>query len=100
MLSKRATLDTDVQDILDARTKDWGIEVSAVEIRDIQLPIIWSRLSQTGRSRTRSARKGHPRGGGVPSGSDAHERRDDPCFGAGGHAAALFADANGGRRRE
>jgi regulator of protease activity HflC (stomatin/prohibitin superfamily) len=30
-------LDTDVQDILDARTKDWGIEVSAVEIRDIQL---------------------------------------------------------------
>jgi regulator of protease activity HflC (stomatin/prohibitin superfamily) len=37
MLSKRATLDTDVQDILDARTKDWGIEVSAVEIRDIQL---------------------------------------------------------------
>ena len=37
MLSKRATLDTDVQDILDARTKEWGIEVSAVEIRDIQL---------------------------------------------------------------
>jgi regulator of protease activity HflC (stomatin/prohibitin superfamily) len=37
MLSKRATLNTDVQDILDARTKDWGIEVSAVEIRDIQL---------------------------------------------------------------
>ena len=37
MLSKRATLNTDVQDILDARTTDWGIEVSAVEIRDIQL---------------------------------------------------------------
>ena len=37
MLSKRATLNTDVQDILDARTKEWGIEVSAVEIRDIQL---------------------------------------------------------------
>ena len=37
MLSKRATLNTDVQDILDARTKEWGIDVSAVEIRDIQL---------------------------------------------------------------
>jgi regulator of protease activity HflC (stomatin/prohibitin superfamily) len=37
MLSKRATLNTDVQDILDARTTDWGIEVSAAEIRDIQL---------------------------------------------------------------
>src|SRR5450755_5009955 len=30
MLSKRATLNTDVQDILDSRTKDWGIEVTAV----------------------------------------------------------------------
>jgi len=37
MLSNRATLKTDVQDILDARTKHWGIDVSAVEIRDIQL---------------------------------------------------------------
>jgi regulator of protease activity HflC (stomatin/prohibitin superfamily) len=37
MLSKRATLNTDVQDILDERTKEWGIDVSAVEIRDIQL---------------------------------------------------------------
>jgi regulator of protease activity HflC (stomatin/prohibitin superfamily) len=37
MLSKRATLNTDVQDILDARTTEWGIEVTAVEIRDVQL---------------------------------------------------------------
>ena len=29
MLSKRATLNTDVQDILDARTKEWGIDCSA-----------------------------------------------------------------------
>jgi regulator of protease activity HflC (stomatin/prohibitin superfamily) len=37
MLSKRATLNTDIQSILDARTKDWGIDVSAVEIRDVAL---------------------------------------------------------------
>jgi len=37
LLAKRAILNTDVQDILDARTKEWGIEVSAVEIRDVQL---------------------------------------------------------------
>jgi regulator of protease activity HflC (stomatin/prohibitin superfamily) len=37
MLSERTKLNTDVQDILDTRTKDWGIEVSAVEIRDVQL---------------------------------------------------------------
>jgi regulator of protease activity HflC (stomatin/prohibitin superfamily) len=37
MLAERNKLNTDVQDILDSRTKDWGIEVSAVEIRDVQL---------------------------------------------------------------
>jgi regulator of protease activity HflC (stomatin/prohibitin superfamily) len=37
MLAKRAILNKDVQDILDTRTKEWGIEVSAVEIRDVQL---------------------------------------------------------------
>lgn len=37
MLAERGKLNSDVQDILDSRTKTWGIEVSAVEIRDIQL---------------------------------------------------------------
>jgi regulator of protease activity HflC (stomatin/prohibitin superfamily) len=37
LLSKRTTLNTDVQDILDTRTKEWGIIVTAVEIRDVQL---------------------------------------------------------------
>jgi regulator of protease activity HflC (stomatin/prohibitin superfamily) len=36
LLSKRATLNTDVQEILDERTKEWGILVTAVEIRDVQ----------------------------------------------------------------
>ena len=37
LLSKRATLNDDVQSILDARTNEWGILVTAVEIRDVQL---------------------------------------------------------------
>jgi regulator of protease activity HflC (stomatin/prohibitin superfamily) len=37
LLSKRTTLNTDVQEILDERTKEWGILVTAVEIRDVQL---------------------------------------------------------------
>jgi len=37
MLSERTKLNVDVQSILDSRTKDWGIEVTAGEIRDIQL---------------------------------------------------------------
>jgi len=32
-----AELNTDIQNILDSRTKAWGIDVSAVEIRDVQL---------------------------------------------------------------
>jgi regulator of protease activity HflC (stomatin/prohibitin superfamily) len=37
VLSERAKLNTDVQTILEARTQDWGIVVSSVEIRDVQL---------------------------------------------------------------
>jgi regulator of protease activity HflC (stomatin/prohibitin superfamily) len=37
LLSKRATLNADVQEILDTRTNEWGILVTAVEIRDVQL---------------------------------------------------------------
>jgi regulator of protease activity HflC (stomatin/prohibitin superfamily) len=37
LLSQRTTLNADIQDILDSRTKEWGIIVTAVEIRDVQL---------------------------------------------------------------
>ncbi len=37
MLAQRSILNTDVQEILEARTEDWGIAVTAVEIRDIAL---------------------------------------------------------------
>src|SRR5450631_4736935 len=37
MLAERKKLNVDVQDILDSRTEAWGIQVSAVEIRDVQL---------------------------------------------------------------
>ncbi len=37
LLAKRATLNDDIQAILDERTKEWGILVTAVEIRDVQL---------------------------------------------------------------
>jgi regulator of protease activity HflC (stomatin/prohibitin superfamily) len=37
LLAARAKLNSDIADILLARTADWGIEVSAVEIRDVRL---------------------------------------------------------------
>ena len=37
MLAERDKLNADIQDILDAQTEAWGIKVSNVEIRDVQL---------------------------------------------------------------
>ena len=37
MLSERKKLSTDVQDILDAQTETWGIKVSNIEIRTVEL---------------------------------------------------------------
>jgi len=37
MLSERKKLSTDVQDILDSQTETWGIKVSNVEIRTVEL---------------------------------------------------------------
>lgn len=37
MLSERDKLNTDIQDILDAQTEEWGIKVSNVEIKHVDL---------------------------------------------------------------
>jgi regulator of protease activity HflC (stomatin/prohibitin superfamily) len=37
LLSERTKLNTDVQTILDVRTKAWGIDVTNIEIREVQL---------------------------------------------------------------
>jgi len=37
LLSERTKLNTDIQAILDTRTKAWGVDVTNVEIRDVQL---------------------------------------------------------------
>jgi regulator of protease activity HflC (stomatin/prohibitin superfamily) len=37
LLSERTKLNTDIQAILDTRTKEWGVDVTNVEIRDVQL---------------------------------------------------------------
>ena len=38
ILSERDTINTEITKILDTYTEKWGVEVSAVEIKDIQLP--------------------------------------------------------------
>src|SRR6188474_1627784 len=38
ILGHRDAINTEVRGILDTRTEQWGVEISAVEIKDIQLP--------------------------------------------------------------
>jgi len=38
ILAHRDAVNTEVRGILDTRTEQWGVEISAVEIKDIQLP--------------------------------------------------------------
>jgi len=38
ILAHRDAINTEVRNILDNRTEQWGVEISAVEIKDIQLP--------------------------------------------------------------
>ena len=38
MLSERETLNKDLQSILDTQTDPWGIKVSAVEVKHVDLP--------------------------------------------------------------
>ncbi len=38
MISDRETIDTELQEIIDAKTSDWGITVQSVEIRDMRIP--------------------------------------------------------------
>ena len=38
VLAKRAEINTEVQEILEARVEQWGVNITAVEIKDISLP--------------------------------------------------------------
>jgi uncharacterized membrane protein YqiK len=55
MISDREQVDQQLQEIIDAKTSDWGITVQSVEIRDVRLPAIledsMSRKAQADRER-------------------------------------------------
>jgi hypothetical protein len=38
ILGKRAEINDEIREILDSRTEQWGVEITAVEIKDIALP--------------------------------------------------------------
>ena len=61
MLAEREKLNLDIQQILDAQTDAWGIKVTNVEIKHVDLnDIDGARDRAAGRGRARAARQGDP----------------------------------------
>src|SRR6476660_4210975 len=51
ILAHRDAINGEVRGILDTRTEQWGVEISAVEIKDIQLPKAMARQAEAERER-------------------------------------------------
>ena len=95
LLAERDRLNQQLQQILDQHAEPWGIKVSAVEVKHVDLPAEHAALDgPAGRSRTGEAGENHSRGGraGRVGQAGAGRRRD--CVAAVEHHAALPADAH------
>ena len=67
LLSEREKINEILQKIIDEATAPWGIKVSIVEVKDVEIPIEHAAGHGTaGRGRARAAREGHQRRGRVP----------------------------------
>ena len=101
LLSRRERLNQELQQILDQRTDPWGIKVSAVEVKHVDLPENMQRAMarQAEAEREKRAKIIHAAGELEASEklSQAAARDRDR---AGGHHAAVPSDPDGDRRRE
>ena len=93
MLAEREKLNLDIQQILDAQTDAWGIKVSNVEIKHVDLNEIDDpRDRAPGRGRARAPRQGDPRRGRAAGrAKSCSRRRRCSRSAAAGDAAALPA---------
>ena len=75
LLSEREKINEILQEIIDEATAPWGIKVSIVEIKDVEIPSSdAARDGAPGRGRARAAREDHQRRGRVPGLGAAHGR--------------------------
>ena len=67
LLAERERLNEALQQIIDEQTDPWGIKVTTVEIKDVEIPQgDAARDGAPGGGRARAAREGHQRRGRVP----------------------------------
>ena len=100
LLSERDRLNQQLQTILDSQTDPWGIKVSAVEVKHVDLPQDMQRaMARQAEAEREEARQDHPRGGRT-------HRLREACAGGRDHRprtrsyhAPVLADAHGDRVR-
>jgi regulator of protease activity HflC (stomatin/prohibitin superfamily) len=67
LLAERDRLNEHLQRIIDEQTGPWGIKVSTVEIKDVEIPEVMQRaMARQGGGRARAARQDHQRRRRVP----------------------------------
>ena len=76
LLAERERLNIELQQIIDEQTEPWGMKVSTVEVKDVELPHRHAARDRApGRGRARAPRQGDRRGRRVPGGREALRRR-------------------------
>ena len=100
LLAERERLNEDLQTIIDEQTEPWGVKVTTVEIKDVEIPDQMQRAMarQAEAERERRAKIINAEGE-YQAAAEARRRRRDHRTQPGGPAAALPADAARDRRR-
>ena len=76
LLTERDKLNARLQEIIDEQTEPWGVKVSIVEIKDVEIPAEHAAgHGPPGRSRAGAAGQGHRRRGRVPGLGEARPGR-------------------------
>ena len=101
LLAEREQLNLDIQKILDAQTDAWGIKVTNVEIKHVDLneTMVRAIARQAEAERERRAKVIHAEGE-LQAVGEAGRGGRDPRAASRGDAAALPADADDDRRRQ
>ena len=79
LLASREQVNQRLQRIIDQHTDPWGVKVTAVEVKHVDLPQDMQRaMSEAGRGRARAAGEDHQLRGRVPGGREAGSGGDGP----------------------
>ena len=100
LLTERDKVNRRLQEIIDGHTEPWGVKVSQVEVKDVDLPEPMKRSMAHQAEAERDRREGHQRRRGVPGRGQTPASCPDHDALSDGDANALSPDPHGGRLGE